>query len=1005
MWNDWLEKGKSLAATIDKQLNESVGVDGSHSAATSSTGVANNAWNDDDFGEGLDDNDDDDGDEGPFKIISEEQHVAEIVPKQSESTIIPKGTNDEWADNEVIDFDAVITSSKEPLPSLSSPSMLSPITAALFSPVRPAPTTAVIVPPNQQGSNDRNDDTSELPSGTELPSGSERQSQHEIQTVLKPTQTMNSESDLQSHWSTEPEPASEPTPVPEPLTQIIKPQTLPETGENIGWEEELYDDDDDDDNDDDDDVEEQPTPELYVESTPESTIDQPIDDIAPEPMVKSQKWESASYSIDEPLGRDTITLHRGQVMPMTPATALLNESIGQIQNDQHERITLLQKEHAHTMAQLMTSHQANTSTWQSKIQTLLAQLKQREDQVTNKAEQMASMSVMHEREKEELMTKISDTKEEAKKRIQSAKERVDSMESKLKAAGSAAVDAAGQDGIIAALREEGSKLARKQADMEKAVRAAKGEARELMIQLEREKDANEKAQEKIGKLEADLKETKVDLTAARKGETLASKLETNLVILKEELERKTSANLDLNQQVKELKSAVKELKGEVEIAARGALLDSKRESSKIKKEHGDMLSEMELKLRSSEREASVREDALRQEVAELRKRWQDAVRRADALSMDVQNSTAPLLRQLESMERQNRSRVTAWAELETKLRTDLEENVIEVEKVTKERNELRVNHNRLQRMTKERDEELLKAKSLAEESTAKVEKLEAELTELETVSKKREEEYVEVQRLANEGVSRVRSDMMKTVVDSDERYRTQIDSVESDLKQERGKRTQLEEQVQKLLENVGLMAVPLPNAIQNVPRDKPQKELRASEGQADILASTLAGLGDESDDGYESEDDAQATELKHINEVGSASGMRSFAAMEELIQRLKASTVELEALRSSLANSEKTRASLVEELSETRQAKEKLPLFEAKVRELTDSNHEMELEIKGLQDDINDTRHLYRVQLNALLEEKASFFMKPSSNGNERAPEETNHNSKSLLPVVEVEIE
>jgi hypothetical protein len=239
------------------------------------------------------------------------------------------------------------------------------------------------------------------------------------------------------------------------------------------------------------------------------------------------------------------------------------------------------------------------------------------------------------------------------------------------------------------------------------------------------------------------------------------------------------------------------------------------------------------------------------------------------------------------------------------------------------------------------------------ESTAKVEKLEAKLFELETESKKREEEYVEVQRLANEGVSKVRSDMMKTVVDSDERYRAQIESVESDLKQERGKRLQLEEQVQKLLENVGLMAVPLPHSIRTVPRDKPQKTLRAPEGQADILASTLAGLGDESDDGYESEEDAQVIELENINEGGSASGMRSFAAMEALIQRLKASTVELEALRSSLAHSEKTRASLVEELSETRQAKEKLPLFEAKVRELTDSNHEMELEIKGLQDDIN----------------------------------------------------
>ena len=115
MWNDWLEKGKSLAATIDKQLNESVGVDGSHSAATSSTGVPNNAWNDDDFGDDLDDDE-------PFKIISDELHVTEIAHKRSEK--IPKETN-EWTDNEAIDFDEIILSTKEPLISIQFPLLLS----------------------------------------------------------------------------------------------------------------------------------------------------------------------------------------------------------------------------------------------------------------------------------------------------------------------------------------------------------------------------------------------------------------------------------------------------------------------------------------------------------------------------------------------------------------------------------------------------------------------------------------------------------------------------------------------------------------------------------------------------------------------------------------------------------------------------------------------------------------------------------------------------------------
>jgi predicted YcjX-like family ATPase len=70
--------------------------------------------------------------------------------------------------------------------------------------------------------------------------------------------------------------------------------------------------------------------------------------------------------------------------------------------------------------------------------------------------------------------------------------------------------------------------------------------------------------------------------------------------------------------------------------------------------------------------------------------------------------------------------------------------------------------------------------------------------------------------------------------------------------------------------------------------------------------------------------------------------------------------------------SEETRASLVEELGEARQAVEKLPLFEQRVSELTMEVKLKDMEIQGLQDDIADVRFLYRSQLDALLEEKAT---------------------------------
>ena len=110
--------------------------------------------------------------------------------------------------------------------------------------------------------------------------------------------------------------------------------------------------------------------------------------------------------------------------------------------------------------------------------------------------------------------------------------------------------------------------------------------------------------------------------------------------------------------------------------------------------------------------------------------------------------------------------------------------------------------------------------------------------------------------------------------------------------------------------------------------------------------------------------------------------------MEQLNQRLKEAKVELETLRQSLASSERVRGSLLQELSETRVAKEKLPLFEAKVQELAVDNREKEMEIMALKDDIAEIRQLYRFQLNTLIEEKAASMSDISDRSRQQGPSE-----------------
>mmetsp|Transcript_31329 Transcript_31329/g.75772 ORF Transcript_31329/g.75772 Transcript_31329/m.75772 type:complete len:221 (-) Transcript_31329:37-699(-) len=157
-------------------------------------------------------------------------------------------------------------------------------------------------------------------------------------------------------------------------------------------------------------------------------------------------------------------------------------------------------------------------------------------------------------------------------------------------------------------------------------------------------------------------------------------------------------------------------------------------------------------------------------------------------------------------------------------------------------------------------------------------------------------------------------------------------------------------------------------------RNQNRKKLRESEGQAEILAGAL-GLDDSDDDSQYGASDDELEEDVHNGVARDVSGDRrgsSFAALEQLTSRLKNAEVELKSLRKSLRDSESTRDSLVEELADTRHAKEKLPLFEAKVKELTEDNREKELEIMGLKEDILEVKELYRTQLNLLLEEKAS---------------------------------
>lgn len=328
--------------------------------------------------------------------------------------------------------------------------------------------------------------------------------------------------------------------------------------------------------------------------------------------------------------------------------------------------------------------------------------------------------------------------------------------------------------------------------------------------------------------------------------------------------------------------------------------------------------------------------------------------------MDVQHSTAPLLRQLESTERQNRARASAWAELETKLRADLEEHVIQLEKLTKERNDLRASEKRSQRLLKEKEGEIASSQETIEALTTTIESLEDKVEKLQEEEKRLKSEKDKLEKHASDGAAKVRSELTQSMLESEERYRSQIEALEAEVADEKQRRDNLMKQLDALAENVNTVEFSQTSGVSTgEPSSEQEKKLRGATNQASILHDTLLGMDSDNDD-EEEEDEV-------VNMQGG-----SFAAMEQLSQGLKAAKLELVTLRNQLASSEESREALVEELAEMRQAAEKLPLFESKVSELTMEVNLKNMEIKGLQDDIADVRFLYRQQLDALLEEKAA---------------------------------
>ena len=625
----------------------------------------------------------------------------------------------------------------------------------------------------------------------------------------------------------------------------------------------------------------------------------------------------------------------------------------------------------------------------SLIEQLRRELQAREEQLASKSIESANLNEQHELELVKLKGKLDETKAEAKRRIQKAKQRVEEMQKHLNAAASKAKDDDDKDEIIKALREEGAALAQSQSTIERSLRSTRKEMRELKGELESERSLSNSLKESVEELQGEVKQLSSDLKEAREGEKRAKQLQDDLDETSEKLRVSTSAQKKMKEKIEKLESDIVQAKSDTETAKLGLINEGEKEKEHLKKQRDDIFKEFEVKLRISEKEASVREDALRHEVNELRKRWQDAVRRADSLTMDVQESTAPLMRQLDAAEKQNRVRSAAWAEIELKLRSELEESTILYEKAIASSKDLKASYARSERMLASNEKELSSANERLSKITEDLRNSEDNLREAKDMCRQYEEERDSFRKMTSEEVNKTRSDLMKLVVEGEERYRIEFDKIEITLKEERRRCVDLEKELSELKdqlrERLSVGSNEMGHSYENGTESYKDNAL----DQAGILLSTLNGIDGEEDN-----------QIDNVDVSTSMVNGTSFAAVDRLSQSLGTVKKELNLVKvnvldifkkdalhlyrarsfcccnlmqTQLRTSETIRRDLVSELTELRGASEKFHEMEENVAYLSNELNEKEIEVQGLQEDMMDIKGMYRSQLEQLLEEKLEW--------------------------------
>jgi chromosome segregation ATPase len=223
--------------------------------------------------------------------------------------------------------------------------------------------------------------------------------------------------------------------------------------------------------------------------------------------------------------------------------------------------------------------------------------------------------------------------------------------------------------------------------MEKTVRKLRQDIREKDAEIAKFKESKEQQDKLISSLEDSIKKKDLDLSNSQKNiiaiQAVSAASAEKILRLEAEIVDKTNefagqrrALENSYAECNELKKVLADLRCEKEELQRelgqGATRVVETESTRRDLEHREAIlratnKQLQDSLQRQMAEAVGREERMREELLDTRKRWQDAVTTREALASEMAVATTPLLRQISSLQESIRIKGDNWQKIESTL--------------------------------------------------------------------------------------------------------------------------------------------------------------------------------------------------------------------------------------------------------------------------------------------------------------------------------------------------